>query len=96
MQRNGLSTKRFCPFVFDRGITLLRLGLHRDLFAEGRGDRIVGAQMHKALIAVHHNVIAGQRLGCDPVCMHDQRDRQGAGHNRRMRSDRSFFQHNPL
>ena len=52
--------------------------------------------MRDALIAIHHDVIAIQRLGGDPLGMDHQRNRQRTGHDRGMASDRAFFQHDAV
>ena len=93
MQSDAASAEGFGGFVADRGVAFLCLGLHRDLVAEGGGDGVVGAQVDGALIAVHHDEVAVQRLGRDAAGADHQRDRQCAGDDSGMRADGAFFQH---
>ena len=86
----------FGRLVADRRIAFQRIRLHRDLVAKRRDNAVIGAQMHNTLIAVHHHMIAVQRLGGDFLCMDDQRNSQRPGNDRRVRPDRSFLQHDPF
>ena len=49
--------------------------------------------MHHALIAIHHDMIAIQRLGGDARAMDHQRNGQGPRNNGCVRTDRALFQH---
>ena len=93
MQGDGLAVQRGGGQIAQRRIAFLRLGLHGDLVAEAAGHGVVGAQMHHALIAVDQNLVAVQRLGNHALGVNHHRNRQRAGHNRRMAADRAFFQH---
>ena len=41
--------------------------------------------MHSALVAIHQDRIPVERLCRDAICMNDQWQRQGTGHNGRVR-----------
>ena len=69
----------FSGLVADRGIALLRLGLHRHLVAEGTDHAVIGAQMHDALIAIDKDEIAVERFCGDALGMNDQRNGERAG-----------------
>ena len=80
-------------FVADRRIAFLRLGLHRDFVAEGRSNGFLGAQMHHALFAIHHDPVAVQRIIGHAAGVDDQRDRQRPRDNRGMAANRPALQH---
>ena len=67
MERDRYPIEAYGWFVAQRDIALLGLGLHRHLIAERGGDRIFGAEMDDALIAIHQDRIAVQRLGRDAL-----------------------------
>jgi len=81
--------------VADRGIPLLRLGLHRHLVTKGRGHGVVGTQVHNTLVAIDKDEITVERLGGDALGIDDQRNRQRARDDRSMRADSPLLEHDP-
>ena len=78
MQLHHGAAFAFGGLVADRGIALLRFGLHRQLVTKGVCDGIFGAQVHNPLIAINKHRVAIQRLSRDAFGIDHQRDCQGA------------------
>jgi hypothetical protein len=82
--------------VAQRCVGLLRLRAHVDLLAKRLGDALLGAEMHRAHVAIHEDQVAVLRLARDPLRMDHERDRQRAGDDRRVAADRTLLEHHPL
>ena len=96
VQRDRRAAGRRCRQVAQAGVAGLRLGLHGDLVAEGVGDRVFGAQVDDALIAVDKDAVAVQRLGGDAFGVDDKRNGQRARDDGGMAADRAFLEHHAL
>ena len=92
---DALAAHRNRVEVADRRVTFLRLGLHGDLVAKGVDHRVLGAQMHDAVVAVDEDMVAIQRLCRDAVDVDHQWNRKRAGHDGGVRPDGPFLQHDP-
>ena len=67
--------------------------VQRQLLAKGGQDRGLGAQMHPAEIAVHHDRVAGGGVAGDPLGLHHHRQGQRPRHDRGMAAERALLQH---
>ena len=93
MQRDHFAILRLSRFFADRRVAFLRLGLHRQLVAEGCLDGIFGAQMHHALLSINEDRVAVQCLRENTLGIDHQRNSPSARDNRGVTSDGAFLQH---
>jgi hypothetical protein len=82
-----------CGQVAHRGVTFLRLGVHRHLVAEGRGHVVIGRRWTVPVSPSTRIASPFSASVRDPLGLDHQRDRERAGDDGRVAADRALFQH---
>ena len=93
MQADHRAAQRLCRQIAQPDIAFLCPRLHGDFLAKRLFDHVIGPQMHDALIAVHQNAVAVQRLGRYIIRPDHQWNCPGAGDDGGVAPHRPFLQH---